>query len=178
MNNKLRIISLVLFFTIGISSVSVEVQAGIGGFLFRQVVEKTYKAVEKGKDIASRYLQPGSRQLSGYERELLRSGTQARVAGREVVKRNQTFDPHAVDALGRSNIQRMQQGLSPVGRDGRPVELHHMGQRNDGKIVELTNSEHRRNSADLHGYSSKSDIDRRSFSEWKRKYWQTRARDF
>jgi len=116
--------------------------------------------------------------LSAIERELLRSGKEAYVAGRKVVKRNQTFDPRQTDALGRSNTARMREGLSPVGKDGNPLELHHMQQKNDGVIMEMTRAEHRSNSADLHRYRQESEIDREGFNLWKRNYWKQRSEDF
>ncbi|WP_368292712.1 HNH/ENDO VII family nuclease [Dehalobacter sp. TBBPA1] len=55
-------------------------------------------------------------------------------------QRNDIIDPNLVDARGRTNLQRMDKGLAPIGSDGNPVNLHHMLQTNDGSIAEVTQS--------------------------------------
>ncbi len=170
--------SAILLFTTILCSGAADVHAGIGSFVFRQITEAAPKAMEAGRRIVGKYADDAFRSLSAFEKELIRGGTKARVAGRQVVKRNQTFDPNARDALGRTNTQRMREGFAPIGKDGRPVELHHMGQKNDGLIVEITSTQHRANSADLHRYRNKSEIDRQRFNEWKKEYWKKRAEDF
>jgi len=115
---------------------------------------------------------------SGIEKQILRSGNQASFKGTTVFKRNQTFDPDALDALGRSNRERMTRGFAPIGKDGMPVNLHHHQQRNKGPIVEMTATEHRQMSKDLHNYTRDSEIDRGSFNKWKQEYWQDRVQDF
>jgi hypothetical protein len=64
--------------------------------------------------------------------------------GKTYIQRDRTFDPKAVDAKGRTNVQRMEKGGAPIGRDGQPVQLHHTDQRNDGTRVEMTGTEHRK----------------------------------
>ena len=36
------------------------------------------------------------------------------------------FDIDAIDSMGRSNLQRMESGMAPMGKDGKAIELHHM----------------------------------------------------
>ena len=43
------------------------------------------------------------------------------VFGKTVTMDNSTFDPNFVDKQGRTNVQRMEQGLAPIGRDGKSV---------------------------------------------------------
>jgi hypothetical protein len=112
------------------------------------------------------------------EKVILRSGTKVNFKGTTVFKRNQTFDPDARDALGRSNSERMSRGFAPIGKDGMPVNLHHHQQRNKGPVVEMTATEHRKMNKDLHSYTRNSEIDRSPFNKWKQEYWQNRAQDF
>ncbi len=48
-----------------------------------------------------------------------------------------------VDEMGRTNAQRIQEGLSPLDPSGIPYELHHIGQKADSTLAILTKSEHR-----------------------------------
>ena len=50
---------------------------------------------------------------------------------------------NVVDEMGRTNAQRIQQGLSPLDPSGIPYELHHIGQKTDSTLAILTRSEHR-----------------------------------
>ncbi len=115
---------------------------------------------------------------SGTERALLKSGVRIKFQGLEVIKRNNTFDPGLRDALGRTNRQRMAQGRAPIGRDGVEVQLHHHQQRAKGPIIEMTATEHRQLSQELHRYTRNSEIDRQTFNRWKQDYWRSRTRDF
>ena len=54
------------------------------------------------------------------------------------------------DPYGRSNLKRMKQGLAPMGPDGKPMNLHHMLQTQDGPIVEVAQSMHFGNYNQLH----------------------------
>jgi hypothetical protein len=115
---------------------------------------------------------------NGIEKQILRSGYQINFKGTSVFKRNQTFDPDALDAMGRSNRDRMVRGFAPIGKDGVPVHLHHHQQRNKGPVVEMTATEHRQLNKALHNYTRNSEIDRSSFNKWKQEYWRDRAHDF
>jgi hypothetical protein len=52
-----------------------------------------------------------------------------------------------------------------------------MHQKDDGVIMELTHTEHRANSAELHQYRTRSEIDRAEFNAWKQEYWKVRAQE-
>jgi len=116
--------------------------------------------------------------ISDIERELKESSKIERVEGKIVAKRDITFKPCQKDASGRTNIERMQEGLAPIGTDGKSIELHHLKQKDKGIIIEVTNDEHNKYSKTLHRYKDESEIDRREFERWKRKYWKQRAKDF
>lgn len=44
----------------------------------------------------------------------------------------------------------MANGLAPIGSDGRSVNLHHMTQRQDGPIAEVTQKFHKENHSIIH----------------------------
>ena len=100
--------------------------------------------------------------------------------GRKVYQRDDLIDLTLVDARGRTNLERMQKGLAPIGPDGKSIELHHMTQTDNGAIAEVTNSFHTTNRTTIHVNppSIPSGINREEFASWKKQYWQERARDF
>lgn len=83
------------------------------------------------------------------------------------------------DAMGRSNKERTEHGLSPIGKDGNVIELHHIGQHPDSPLAELTPEEHRGKGNDtiLHDKTKESEIDRNAFGEERRAHWKDRAEE-
>ncbi|KAB0677369.1 PAAR-like domain-containing protein [Aureimonas leprariae] len=108
--------------------------------------------------------------------------------GRRVYQRDDLIDPKKVDDRGRTNLERMQKGLAPLGPDGKPVNLHHLTQDEPGAIAEVGQTFHKDNHGILHMYpngqakvgynSAPPPIDRQAFGNWARSYWKTRASDF
>lgn len=68
---------------------------------------------------------------------------EAEINGKKcLVKEN--IDLDYTDADGLTNRERMERGLAPIDSEtGKPLELHHLGQKADSPLVELTSSEHR-----------------------------------
>ncbi|MBI4965234.1 MAG: HNH/ENDO VII family nuclease [Desulfomonile tiedjei] len=91
-----------------------------------------------------------------------------------VAQRNSTFNPVQRDRDGRTNIERMEQGLAPYGRDGKAVVLHHLNQMRGGPLIELTTSEH--NSIPVRREPSQ--INRSESGTFRESYWQARAQSF
>lgn len=59
-----------------------------------------------------------------------------------LVKEN--IDLYYADEDGVTNQERMARGLAPLdSKTGKPIELHHLGQKADSPLVELTEEEHR-----------------------------------
>lgn len=59
-----------------------------------------------------------------------------------LIKEN--IDLDYTDEDGVSNRERMKRGLAPLdSKTGKPIELHHLGQKADSPLVELTEEEHR-----------------------------------
>jgi len=81
------------------------------------------------------------------------------------------------DAFGDTNLERMEKGKPPLDKDGRPIELHHIGQTADAPLAELTKSEHMSNGNDsiLHDKSKESEIDRADFKKEREDHWKARA---
>ena len=61
--------------------------------------------------------------------------------------------------------------------DGEIIELHHIGQKNDGPLAELTPEEHRgkENYSILHDTAKESEINRDQFNKERSEHWKQRA---
>lgn len=79
-----------------------------------------------------------------------------------------------------TNLERMKLGYSPIDPGtGKPYELHHINQKNDGTLAILTNTEHHDNSSILNTIGKKSEINRKNFSRIKKTaFWKDYARLF
>ena len=115
--------------------------------------------------------------LSKIEQKFLNYSKISKFGGKFVAKRR-VFNPNYRDYMGRTNVDRMKQGLAPIGKDGKSIELHHLKQKDNGVIIEMTRTEHNKYSSTLHRYTKESEIDRYEFEKWKRAYWRSRANDF
>ena len=75
------------------------------------------------------------------------------------------------------NLERMERGLAPVGRDGLYINLHHSVQTEDGPIWELSQSKHKKWHRALHVNTNTipSGINRSAFGLLKKDYWRYRA---
>ena len=81
------------------------------------------------------------------------------------------------DEMGRTNKERAEMGLAPLDKNGKPIELHHIGQKSDAPLAELTNEEHHSNGNDtiLHDKSKPSEIDRAAFTIERADHWFERS---
>jgi hypothetical protein len=81
------------------------------------------------------------------------------------------------DAMGTTNLDRMKSGRAPLDANGKPIELHHIGQKPDSPLAELTSAEHRGNGNDnvLHNKQKESEINREDFDKERKDYWKARA---
>ena len=101
---------------------------------------------------------------------------EAEINGRKCLIRGD-IDWEQKDEMGRTNRERVQQGLSPYNKDGKVIELHHIGQHTDSPLAELTQEEHRgkENYHVLHHKSGESEIDRAVFGVERAEHWENRA---
>ncbi|WP_437927536.1 type VI secretion system tip protein TssI/VgrG [Sorangium sp. So ce291] len=104
----------------------------------------------------------------------------AEFQGTKVFQRDDLINPKRKDKLGRTNLERMKQGLAPLGPDRRSINLHHLTQNRSGSIAELTHTFHKKHHRIIHinPRTIPSGIDRKAFNRWKQAYWKNRARDF
>lgn len=118
------------------------------------------------------------RRMTNLEKEFSESGIKTKFSGRDFIKRDYLSDSKYVDATGMSKKERMTLGLAPIGKDGNPINLHHMKQQNNGVIVELSQTEHKKYSDILHRYAGRgeSEINREEFNELRSAYWKERAK--
>ena len=102
--------------------------------------------------------------------------TEAEINGKKCLVRND-IDWNQKDGIGRTNEERIKMGLAPLDKSGKPIEMHHIGQRADGPLAELTNSEHHKDGNDgiLHNKTLESEIDRHQFAKERTEHWKTRA---
>ena len=71
------------------------------------------------------------------------------------------IDLDYVDDFGRTNLQRMKEGLAAIDPDsGLPYELHHIGQKTDSTLAILTKAEHMQggNNSIWHEFGSASEV--------------------
>lgn len=102
--------------------------------------------------------------------------TPREVNGRECLTRDDVAWEQR-DVYGQTNLERAEQGLAPLDPQGRPYELHHVEQRSDGMLAELTRDEHRGVGVDriLHNPNKTSEIDRAEFDHVRADHWRARA---
>lgn len=98
------------------------------------------------------------------------------INGRQCLIRGD-IDWEQKDSMGRTNRERVEAGLSPINKDGETIELHHIGQKSNSPLAELTPEEHRGkdNYSVLHDNHKESEIDRASFGRERTEHWSERA---
>lgn len=78
-----------------------------------------------------------------------------------------------VDEYGRTNLERMRLGYSALDKNGKPYEIHHIGQNSNGTLAILTQTEH--DNAALHGFKAISEINRDEFAKERKLLWKSIA---
>ena len=83
------------------------------------------------------------------------------------------------DEDGLTNRERMERGRPPLTKDGEEIELHHIGQKPENPLAELTLKEHRGigNDTILHDKTKETEINRIEFAKERREHWQGRIKD-
>ena len=103
-----------------------------------------------------------------------------------LIKNNIDWD--FVDEDGISNKSRVSRGLAPLdSKTGKPIELHHLGQKADSPLVELTVEEHRtgyykdgqKNQSLWHDNTIESEVhgEGNSWYQERKAHWKSRAED-
>lgn len=116
----------------------------------------------------------GSVKVNGMERDV----------SRRVYQRNDIDFNYYDSEEGMTNLQRMMEGYAPIGKDGKPIELHHVLQKEAGPMVEIHELTHREYQKQLHGLRGYGESFRndktlsRQYSSFRRFYWKWRANEF
>lgn len=81
------------------------------------------------------------------------------------------------DEDGITNRERMERGRPPITKDGEEVELHHIGQKQNSPLAELTMEQHCGvgNDTILHDKTKETEIDRNEFGRERRDHWKDRV---
>ena len=100
------------------------------------------------------------------------------VCGRKCLIRDD-IDYDFQDSKGSTNRERMKDGNAPYGLDGKLIELHHIGQRDNSPLAELSKSEHTGKDSDkyLHDKIGESMVDHSKFSAQKKNHWIERSEE-
>lgn len=77
------------------------------------------------------------------------------------------------DGTNVTNLVRMQKGYAPIDPiTGKLYQLHHIGQKADGTLAVLTESQHQGNSAILNIFGKESEIIRSEFATTRKEFWE------
>lgn len=77
------------------------------------------------------------------------------------------------DGTDVTNLVRMQKGYAPINPiTGKAYQLHHIGQKADGTLAVLTESQHQGNSAILNIFGKESEIVRNEFATTRKEFWE------
>lgn len=103
---------------------------------------------------------------------------EAEINGKKCLIRSD-IDMDQKDEFGRTNRERMENGQPPLTKNGDSIELHHIGQKADSPLAELTKKEHMGGGNDtiLHDKQKESEIDRDEFKKERQSHWVSRAKE-
>lgn len=86
------------------------------------------------------------------------------------------FASEQADGSKMTNLELMKKGRAPIDpKTGKAYQLHHIGQKNDGSLAILTESEHQGNSKILNIAGNNSEIDRVAFDNIRKEFWKSFA---
>jgi hypothetical protein len=164
-----------------LQNAATKIPKGLAG-LSDDAARLSHNAARQSNELAELAVKSGRTRFAAPNSAVTRSSawTRAEVNGTRVYQRSDLINPSLTDKLGRNNLQRMQQGLAPLGPDGKSINLHHMLQTADGPIAEVTQTFHKTYSNTIHinPNTIPSGIDRAAFNMWRQNYWINRANDF
>lgn len=86
------------------------------------------------------------------------------------------IDFESIKGLAETNRERALQGYAPLDNEGHAIELHHVGQKVNSPLAELTSSQH--DLPGLHDNTIKSEVHtaQNDWSSQKKQYWIERAK--
>lgn len=163
-NSQISIASSAAYF--GILKEGVRVIPAIWNYLWRNLSK--FEFFRKIR----RFIFP--RNISNYEKLIIKSSQLKKVYGKRVGKRDNIIDKNK-QCNNITSCESMRLGNAPFDNKCNPIQLHHVAQEEDGIILELTSDEHSKNYSILHNHSKVSEINRYNFDRWKKDYWKLRA---
>lgn len=100
------------------------------------------------------------------------------INGRKCLIRDD-IDYEQISKYGQTNNERMQRGYAPYSSDKEIIKLHHIGQRDNSPLAELTDSEHsgKENNKYLHDMTSDSLVDHEKFNIVRQNHWKSRSKE-
>jgi len=113
-------------------------------------------------------------ELNVYQNEKLE---EYEISDKYILKDNR-IDHTLEDSRGRTNLERMRKGLAPLDKDGRPYNLHHIGQKSDSPLAELKDSVHKENDGILHDKTIPTEVHGGdgNWDSQRASYWKKRAK--
>ena len=116
-------------------------------------------------------------ELKVYENANLQEG----IVNDRVVLKTDEINPSLTDSMNRTNIDRMNKGLSPIDEIGNSYNLHHIGQKANSPLAELSQSEHNIYDSVLHDKTIKTEIhsdnSEVNWSKERSDHWKARAQE-
>lgn len=108
---------------------------------------------------------------------------EAEVAGKKcLIRTDINWDQEYVDPFTnktKTNRDRVKEGLAPLDKNGKPIQLHHIGQHADSPLAELTFEEHRCGGNDtiLHDKTKSTEVHGpgNTWDSERQEYWKNRA---
>lgn len=113
-----------------------------------------------------------------------------KVFGNEVDVSRKVYQRHDInfnyydERTGMTNLERMQHGRAPIGKDGKAIQLHHVIQKESGPVVEIREVTHQEYYHTLHGLVEKGDSFRndpvldKQYNNFRSAYWKWRAKQY
>lgn len=145
---------------------------------------------KEGKECLTDEQKKKLRELTGWSDEILdavgsweeaeiymkASLKEVEISGKKCLIRDD-IDLEQEDEDGITNRERMERGRPPITKDGEEVELHHIGQKQNSPLAELTMEQHRGvgNDTILHDKTKETEIDRNEFGKERREHWKDRV---
>ena len=158
-----------------------------GGDLASMIPVTPMGAIRSGERVAGKLVfreaveESGSAAKRAAERKVWTRTVQFQ--GKRVYERDDLINPRAAGPDGKTNLDRMKKGNSPLGADGEPIQHHHTTQMDDSPLAEMLKTVHRGpNDSVWHINQPPRDfpsgIDRDAFDAWRKRYWRDRAKAF
>ena len=128
----------------------------------------------KSEEEASVYMDANLKENSG-NLERTDIDWNAKVPQDRIERMREIYGDEVADKwASKTNMDLIKEGKAPYGPDGERVNLHHIGQKADSPLAELTNTEHKQNDAILHDKTKSSEIERPVFRNERQQYWMNR----